>query len=324
MKLIVVNDWWSDKMAHNLNKDGLLKALDIFQKEYGWDVKFVKKSRPGFFQHEYVLFQYTEDPKKLILEEKPDAILFFGDLSRPLLGELKDCGIPIALAFSGGTFTNHINVPDIIFVESEVYLKRLSAMRENIIQTYGTNTEVFKPTRQPKVFDAVFPATFATWKRHKLFAEARQPGDGNWLACGWFQPREKQCWKVCQDNGITMLHHQNAESMNFIYNMSRTCVITSDSSGGSQRTVLEAMAVGIPPIVMEDSDKTTEYVKESGFGKIVPPNPEDIREAVREFVANPPDPQKGIDYIKSKYTAHHYAEEMKQGILKICYDSKSK
>lgn len=315
MKLIVTNDWWSDKMAHNLNKDGLLKALDIFQKEYGWDVKFVKKSQPGFFKHEYVLFQYVEDPKKLILEEKPDAILFFGDLARPLLGELKDCGIPIALAFSGGTFTNHINVPDIIFVESKVYLDRLSAMRENIVQAFGTNTEVFRPVKQPKIFDAVFPATFATWKRHKLFAEA---GNSRWLACGWFQPREMQCWKVCRDNGIAVLHHQNAESMSLIYNMSKTCVITSDSTGGSQRTVLEAMAVGIPPVVMEDSDKTTEYVKESGFGKIVHPDPEDIRKAVEELIANPPDPQKGIDYIRSKYTAEIYAKKLKEGILDIC------
>lgn len=324
MKLIVANDWWSDKMAHMLNKDGILKILDIFQKKYGWDVKFIKKSEAGFFKHEYVLFQYVEDPKKLIMEEKPDAILFFGDLSRPLLGELKDCGIPIALAYSGGTFTNYLHVPDIIFVESKVYLDRLSAMRENIVQAFGTNTSVFKPIRQPKIFDAVFPATFATWKRHNLFAEAGRDAEGKWLACGWFQPREEQCWKVCQENGITMLHHQNAESMNFIYNMSRTCVITSDSSGGSQRSVLEAMAVGIPPVVMADSDKNTEYVKESGFGMIVQPNPEAIRNAVKELIANPPDPQKGINYIKSKYSEDIYAEKVKEGILKICSNSKNK
>jgi glycosyltransferase involved in cell wall biosynthesis len=318
MKIVIANDWYSDKQGHYTNKDGFLRCLDIFQRDYKWEVIFIKKSSPGYFQHPYVLFKYVEDVKSEILNQKPDCILLFSDLSRPLLGELRGCGIPIAQAFTGGAYDKFEDVPDIIFVESQVYYDRFKAHGRNVVKAFGTNTEVFKPMPQPKIFDACQTCTFAGWKRHELFAEALGGGKYKALACGWWQPHEPQCWQICQEKGIVLLHHQNAESVNLIYNMSRTCVLTADNSGGSQRSVLEAMAVGIPPIVMSDNDKTTEFVRESGFGKIVLPEPSAIRNAVDELIKSPPDSQIGINYIKSKYTEHHYAEKLKKGIESIC------
>jgi len=68
---------------------------------------------------------------------------------------------------------------------------------------------------------------------------------------------------------------------------------------------------------MADSDKTSEYVRESGFGKIVEPNPKAIRDAVDTLIAHPLDPQIGIDYINSKWTSSHYAMALKDGIESI-------
>ena len=101
--------------------------------------------------------------------------------------------------------------------------------------------------------------------------------------------------------------------------MSHACVLTDNTNGGSKRSVLEALGCGRPPIVMSDSDKTTEYVREAGFGAIVDPTPGAIREAVDSFKKSPPDPQIGIDYINSKYTQYHYANSIKEGIVKICH-----
>ena len=313
-RLVVANDWVSDKQAHYLNKDGFLKALHILRERDGWDTVFIKKSSPGSFDHAYVQFKYVEDVKQGILDEKPDAILFFQDLSRPILGEFEDSKIPIALALVGGTFKDYIHVPDIIFVESQVYLDSLKGDAKKVVKAFGTNTEIFYPTKQPKIFDAVFPATFASWKRHNLFAEAM--GEKG-LACGWFQPNEPQCWQICQEKGTAILHHQNAESVNLLYNMSRTCVITSNAQGGSQRTVLEAMACNIPVIVMSDSDKTTEFVREVGIGGIVEPDANKIREEVVAWV--------GVggsvntrDFIMENYSAEIYATKLKEGIESIC------
>lgn len=313
MKLAVVNDWFSDKM-NQWNKDGFLKCLDIFQREYGWEVIFFKKSEPGIFKHPYVYFHYVDDVKKAVLDYKPDAILGFSDLSRPYLGELKGSGIPIALAFSGGPYDDYEEVPDIIFVESQVYYDRFKARGRNVVKAFGTNTEIFKPIpEQPKIFDACYPATMATWKRHYLFAEAL---GSRGLVCGWWQPHEPHCWQVCQKYGTALLHHQNAESVNLIYNMSRTCVITADSTGGCQRTVLESMACNVPVIVTVDSDKTTEFVRACGVGEIVYPEPEAIRQAVEKWKNQKVSTR---EWILNNYSEKIYASKLKEGIMSICH-----
>lgn len=314
MKLAVINDWSDGKSAIFWNKDGFLRMLWVLREIEHWEVKFFKKlDRSINWKHDYVDIEFSTDPVKACLDWNPDAILGFSDLSRPYLKELEGKK-PIALCYTGGTFTDYKKVPDIIFVESRSYLKWFRDMGINAVQAFGTNTEIFKPTKQPKIFKAFFPATFAGWKRHDLFAQA-MGRDG--LACGWWQPHEPHCHEVCFQHGVATLHHQMPESIVHLYNMSHTCLITSNDQGGSQRSVLEAMACGIPPIVMSDSDKCREYVEESGFGAIVEPNESAIREAVDNFVKNPPDPQKGIAYISSKYTERHYANIIKQGIESI-------
>ena len=76
------------------------------------------------------------------------------------------------------------------------------------------------------------------------------------------------------------------------------------------------MACGIRPIVCGDSDKTTEYVRESGFGITVEPEANKTREAINYCINNPNDGQKGIDYIKNNWTEQHYAEALEAWIIK--------
>lgn len=314
MKLAVINDWFDPKSAVFWNKDGFLRMLDVLRKRDGWEIVFFKKSDRSFtWKHDYVDLHFSVDPVKALLEWNPDAILGFSDLSRDYLKEIHGKK-PIGLCFSGGTFLNYKEVPDIIFVESREYLKWLKGLGLNVVQAFGTNTEIFKPYKQPKVFKAFFPATFATWKRHELFAKAMGK-DG--LVCGWWQTHEPECVDVCFKNGVAVLHHQMPESIVQLYNMAHTCVITSRNEGGSQRSVLEAMACGITPIVMSDSDKCREYVEEAGFGLIVEPDENRIREAVEDAISHKQDPMKGISYISGKYTEYKYADAIKQGILSI-------
>lgn len=311
MKLAVVNDWYDEKSAVLTNQDGFLKSLQVLQK-WGWEVIFFKKHKFTWeFNHPCVTLKFSPDPKKAIDEWNPDAVLFFCDFSRPLLGEFENSKYPIALCLTGGLFEDYEDVPHIIFVESKSYLDRLQARGRNAIQAFGTNTELFKPIKQPKVWDAIFPATFAGWKRHNLFAEAV----GNkGLAVGYWQPHEMECVDVCFRHGTAVLHHQGAESTALLYNMAKTCVVTSRSDGGSQRTVLEALASNIPVIVTEDSEKTSEYIRECGVGAIVPPTPEAIRNAVEEWKDNPVNTR---DWILKNYSETIYAKKLKEGIESI-------
>lgn len=317
MRLAVTNDWYDKKSAVFWNKDGILRALDVLRSRDGWEITFFKKHEQTFtWDHDYVKLSFSPNPAKQVIDYKPDAILFFGDLSRPILGELADTKIPKAICYSGGRFLDFAHVPDIILVESKSYLDWFKAMGKNVVQVFGTNTELFRPLKQPKLLDAVQICTFAAWKRHDLFAEALG-GKYRSLACGWHQPHESQCWQVCQEKGVGLLHHQMADSIVWLLNMSKTCVLTSSDVGGSQRSVLESMACGVPPIVMSDSTMTSEYVREAGFGMIVDPDPKAIRDAVDYYISNPADSQRGINYIKNKYSEFHYADGIKSAIESI-------
>ena len=313
MRLAIINDWFSDKFAVFTNRDGFLRSMQVLRDTYGWETKFFKKGDPGLFKHPYVDVEFSSNPGQAAVDWKPDAILYFADLTRPVIGELKDVKIPKAICFSGGPRRDFEKDVDLIFVESKSYLEDFKSRGLNAVQAFGTNTELFKPYTQPKVFDAIFPATFAGWKRHNLFAEAMGPRG---LACGWWQPHEPETVDVCFKNGTAVLHHQNAESICLLLNMSKTCVVTSANNGGSQRTVLEAMACNIPVIATIDSDKTTEYIKACGVGNIVDPNPSSIREAVDGWVKNPHEINTR-QWILDNYSEYIYAKKIKEGIESI-------
>ena len=318
MKLAVINDWYDKKSAVFWNKDGFLKMLDVLRKRDGWEIRFFKKHEQSFYwQHDYVDLYFSPDPVKSLKEWKPDAVLGFSDFSRPYLSELKSAGFPVALCYTGGRYTDFKDVPRIVFVESKSYVDWMKKMGINVVQAFGTNTELFKPYPQPKFFDAFFPATGAAWKRHYLFAEAL---GSKGLVCGWWQPHEPECLETCFKNATGVLHHQMAESMAYLYSMAKTIVITSSDIGGSQRSVLEAMACNIPVIVMADSTMTTEYVREAGEGAIVEPNKEDIRKAVEEWKDRKVNTR---EWIMKNYSENIYADKVKAGILSICSNSKS-
>lgn len=313
MRLAVLNDWYDKKSAVFFNKDGFLAALGILAKD--WDVKFFKKHDSSFVMPHECGFDLDFGPylKERVLAWKPDAVLFFCDFSREILKEFEDVKIPKAQAFTGGPYRDYEHVADIVFVESQSYYDEFKARGLNVKRAFGVNTSLFKPMpEQPKIFDAVFPATMAGWKRHNLFAEAL---GSNGLACGYWQPHEMHVIESLQKHKTAILHHQNAESVNLLYNMAKTCVVTSADNGGSQRTVLEAMACNIPMVVMSDSNKTSEYVRDCGVGAIVEPDANKIRAAVEEWKDRKINTR---DWVVKNYSEFVYANQMKEGIESIC------
>lgn len=313
MKLMFLWDWESPLIQTLTWKDGLSKAIQILSKEY--DVKVCSIGNDTILQHDYFPIYLKPTPEELakfILEDKPDVILVWGDMTRPTIPLLARKGIPMALCLAGGTFRDYVDCFDLFFVESEVYYQQLKSEGRNVIKAFGTNTELFKPRKQKRIWDGIFPATYASWKRHKLFAEAL--GDKG-LTCGWmYNSHEVDCYNVCQEKGTMVLPHTPAEVLTYLYNASRTCVITSNSQGGSQRTVLEAMACNIPVIAMCDSDKTTEYLEECGEGEIVLPEVEDIRKAVEKWKDKEVNSR---DWVLKNYSEQIYAQKLKDGLLKI-------
>jgi glycosyltransferase involved in cell wall biosynthesis len=242
----------------------------------------------------------------------PDVILCWGDCTRPNALPLAELGKPMALCFAGGEVNGeNRDLFDHIFVESGVYAERLDmAGFNNYSIAFGTNTDLYEPTEQAKVFDTILPATFATWKRHELYAQATQ--GLNSLAVGYmYKDHETECWEDCLKYGTTILPHVSAEALRYLYAASRVCVVTSESSGGSQRTVLEAMAMNIP-VVVTDSDKFD-------FGGHIY-RAEPTIESIRGYVQTLLDGEQSTntrDYILARWSHKIYATELEAGLESI-------
>jgi glycosyltransferase involved in cell wall biosynthesis len=180
---------------------------------------------------------------------------------------------------------------------------------------FGVNTDIMKPEKQPKVFDAIFPATCAGWKRQELFSRAV---GSKGVLCGRNQPTDPHGFIFARDNGTLVLPELPYEAVNVLYNASWTCVNTSEFWGGGQRTTLEAMATNTPVIVMSDSPKNREYVEESGAGIVCDPTPEAIKNAIEQIKAwTQQDRERGRAYVQSKWSHEHYAISIMQGVKDI-------
>lgn len=298
-KLILAWDFSVNPVELHTWQDGLNAALGVMQEKYDYEI--------------YVVAEDKQDAMhRKIREIGPDVILSWGSLDRPSFAGMREHGVPTALCFAGGT-TKDPNVSsfDIVFVESETYEKAFKKDNINVKRAFGTNSRLFVPIDVNKNFLGFYPAAFALWKRHELFAPAVGKGG---LACGKFIEQEHVCIEVCVKNGVTILPQVPYAVVPYLFNQSKFAVITASSIGGSQRAVLEAMSCNTIPIVMSDSEKCAEYVKDSGFGVIVEPTVEAIKEALSKTYKFDND---GRSYILSKYSADIYAKQLHEGIQSI-------
>lgn len=324
MKICFLWDWENDIFQMGTWKDGLAAAIRILAGRH--ELKFFTCGKKDFvFPHEYFDIHVVRsgDPMvQAVKEFDPDVILIWGDQTRPHAKPLKELGKPMALAFAGGNpFAENWPLWDMIFVESQSYLMAYqnAGLSHQVMTAFGTNTELFDPkhpfvVNQLKIFDVCMPGTFALWKRHDLFAKSTQ-GLRSIVSGYQYIDHEQECWQAPQGVGALVLPHLSAEGIRAMYAASKTCLVTSIWYGGSQRTVLEALAMNIPLIVMSDSDKTSEYVLDAGEGMVVQPDPQAIREALQESL------HKTVNtrgYILDKWSEMHYADAIEAGLKKIC------
>lgn len=189
-----------------------------------------------------------------------DLALVWGALGSSQVTTVADWPMPKAICIAGGPI-NHPDIHkfDIVFVETRWHQREFRKIGIDAKLAFGTNTDLFRRIPQTKVFDAIFPATFAAWKRHYLFAE-RYKDKG--LAVGWMQPNgwEKECYETCQEKGSVVLPAVPAETLAYLYNASKTVYLPADIWGGCERAVLEGLACGCNVEVEADNPKLVELL----------------------------------------------------------------
>lgn len=219
-----------------------------------------------------------------------------------------------ALLFAGGQVNKDwVSGFDHVFVESKINKDEFDALGVPNSTAFGVNADMFKPEKRNKNWEGIHPATCASWKRQQLGARAFGKG---MLLCGRFQETDPLPFKESQEYGALVLPEQTYEVLVGLYNQSHALIQTAEYWGGGQRATLEALACNIPVICMTDSPKNREYVEESGYGLVVEPDPARIKEALEEIKTWEPS-TKGRDYVLSKWTHYHYADNIKQWLLSI-------
>lgn len=205
---------------------------------------------------------------------------------------------------------------DLYLVESELNEKEFEALELPWLRAFGVNTQIMKPQSCEKLYDGFMQATFAEWKRHSLFAQTL--GDKGCVA-GRLQANDRQGYYDCQAHNVAIFEEQPAEKIAELINQSHVVVNTASYWGGGQRCTLEAMACGVPVVVMSDSPKNSEYVIESGAGLVCEPTPDAIRAAITTIRENYSDfADKGVGYVAHKWSEHIYANNILKGIETVC------
>jgi len=308
-KLAFLWDWNPDYTQATVWEDGLAGAIKELINR-GHEVKLFTTGSPNIIKNKYFDITVTDEVVKDIGEFNPDVILHWADMTRPHAQPLMALGKPMAICFAGGEpLGANVELFDHIFVESQVY--RATYLRNGYKTSiaFGTNTALFKPQQQTKMFDTIFPATFAAWKRHDLFAKASEGLKS--LAVGYmYEKHETECWQVCLDNGVMVLPHVPHYVLPRLYSSSRVVVIPSKSEGGSQRTVLEAMAMNIP-VIVTDSDKF-DFAEGRVFKS--EPNVEDLKLMIRMALDTECNTR---DYILENWSEYTYADALEEGLRSI-------
>jgi len=312
MKISFVWDWEPEYYQTLTWQDGLAAALKDLSNRH--TLQILTSGERNVVNNPYFPIQVSDNIKRDVVLFEPDVILHWADMTRPHVFPLAELNIPMAICFAGGeVITDRTPYFQHIFVESEIYKKRLNDNGyDNVSIAFGTNTELFKPVpKQPKLYDTIFPATFAAWKRHDLYAKAV---DGlNALACGYmYQTHEQECWQVCLDHNVQILPHVSAETLKYLYAASKVCVIPSKSEGGSQRTVLEAMAMNLP-LIVTDSDKF-DYANGHAFQADTTP------ESIRGYLDALLDGEHEVntrDFVLEHWSEFNYAKAIEDGLMNI-------
>lgn len=280
--------------------DGLRGAMDLIEKEH--TVLYQEPSQDVSDDTDIIL--YWEAPVTMCGKDRENYL------------KIKNNPKPKILLFAGGEIKKEwVEGFNLLLVESKINADECNALGIPQMTAFGVNTNIMKPEKQPKVFDAVFPSTCAGWKRQGLFSRAL---GSKGVICGRWQKEDPIGFIQARENNTLVLPELSYPAVSALYSASHCCVNTSEYWGGGQRTTLEAMACGIPVIVMADSPKNREYVEESGAGIVCEPDEHSIRKAVEEIkLWTPEQKERGRAYVESKWSHQHYAENIMKGIKEV-------
>lgn len=290
--------------------DGLYGAMDLLGQEHNLNIYvFGYSDKPTTLERPHMTIFLRNDIKQLkyALSIHKPAVAFCWGTSFHNWAEIEDLDVTKILLFAGGPYDyeNASKIFDHVVVENTWDQNKFP----NSTVAFGTNTDVFKPLEgYNKSIPCFYPAAFAKWKRHGLWAEAMPTGS---TAIGQYQEHEKECFEVCREFGHLTLPQVPMGLLPHFYNQSLGVCLTSEWFGGCQRAALEAMACNVPVLSTNDN-------KCGEFNGVWTCNPtvDDLRAAYTQMVTTFTLSQYDLrqEFIVGKYDHHEYAKKLKEFI----------
>lgn len=226
--------------------------------------------------------------------EDYDAYLIWGDSNCPAIEQLQDkSGKKGIILTTDPHNIENLKLMDVVFCESTPVYEAVRLHGIHAVKAFGTDTDFFTPIYGKGLanfedIEFFYPATFSPWKRQRDIAHL-----GKRLYCvGTVQPDGQEDLQACLDNGVNVAQgYFKVELIRDLYRRAKNVMIPAIH--GSERTVLEAMACGVQPHVMNVNNvRTRSYLKEHAESGL----------SLREFVVK-------------NYNAQQYAEKILKGFL---------
>lgn len=284
--------------------------------------------RDGFLVHGRPTF---EGVLEVLEEQGPwDAVVCygpFGEAEWPLVTMRTQPTTVFALDYAGGPLCDlngqaHPGAQffDHVFTAHETQAAWLRGLGVPATKARGVPTNRYKPIPgTPKQWHAIYPAQFSPTKRAPLVAEylERYAIQKPSLFIGGFE--NPAIVDMVRMGGIPLnkpgFPHRNKIEigprapyavMPLLYNASEVCIVGSQEEAGPW-VALEAMACGVPTIVMSDcawgvAEAFAALQAEYGGCEVVPPDPVAIHEAVERLLADPEAPRKARRAIVERYS----------------------
>ena len=232
--------WYFDKAVDVFDnwRDGHRAAIEQIGKKHEVDF-IIGKRLPGY---------------------NPDFLLFWDDSNSEVFQHLDkyNCRKGICLTTDPHNMEK-LRKLDVVFVESDPIYDKVRAEGIRCIKAFGTDTDFFKPNYMiEKDIEYFYPATFSPWKLQRNIAYL-----GNKLTClGTVQPDGMEDLESCKYMGVNIEEgYFPVEKIREYYWRAKNVIIPAIH--GSERTVLEAMACGIKPMVLNHNNiRTLSYLKE--------------------------------------------------------------
>lgn len=235
MKICFVWFWDKAPSVYDNWRDGLRSAIELIGQEHQ--------------VHWIIGKEYPEDDY--------DAILFWDDSNSSFFDKIDQYKGKkgIFLTTDPHNFDN-LRKLDVVFCESEPVYEKVRAQGIRAVRAFGTDIDFFTPGEVEKDIEYFYPATFSPWKRQSELRDLRD----KLLLVGTVQPDGWLEFDMCKDAGCKIEEgYFPAEKIRDYYQRSKKVLIPAVH--GSERTILEAMACGIVPIVRKEN-KAYSYIQE--------------------------------------------------------------